>query len=374
MHPSTSAPALPSPDDEFLITERGGYRLVVPSKTKWTWRPEETFWRSVIVDAEGHPVSVGFPKFFNVGEQPDNELRLARAMAEGRVTFTDKLDGSLIIRSVIDGEVVFRTRGTFDGGDAHGPAVRALVARRYPQLLDASLEPERSLLFEFVSPDFTIVIPYPEADLVLLGGTEHRPGGLLPRTYAAELARECRLPLVRHDELPSDLAQMRETVQALTDREGVVASIDDGAELLKVKGARYLAAHAMRFSFVPRRIAEYARERDIREREVFVETLRADGYDWEIAEQTLGAFDLIAGAMREADERLAEAEAFTAAHEGLSRKEFAALAAEQDRTLRPALFMCLDGQVDRARDKLSDGLVRDAVREANRRGLVFSEA
>jgi len=59
----------------------------------------------------------------------------SRAGAEVRVE--EKLDGALIIRSVIGGEVVFCTRGTFDGGE------RGREARRIKAEINELPEGER---------------------------------------------------------------------------------------------------------------------------------------------------------------------------------------------------------------------------------------
>lgn len=363
---------MPGPDAGFNVTERDGLRLISPRKDKYDWSEDERFYRSVVVDGDGRPVSVGLPKFFNAGEHPGDTAALEAALAGGKVWFTEKMDGSLIIRSVVNGDVILRTRGTLDGGTDHGPAVRRLAAERYPQLLDPTLEPDRSLLFEFVSPQFPIIVAYPEPDLVLLGANHNLPGSLLDRPEIEALGADIHVPVAPGHDLPTDLDELLAAVRDWPDREGIVAICDGGQTLVKIKGAKYLAAHALRFAFTPRRVAEFAIEKNLRNEADFVAALRGEGYDWEVADQTKRSFELIRAAWADADQQLEQAQAFVAENRHLSRKDFAAKAVPQG-AIRSTLFSLLDGRDERAAADLRDRLVADAVREANTRGLLLTE-
>src|ERR1051326_7970675 len=154
----------------FIIDEVEGYTFIHPKQTKWDWIEEELPLRSTAVDRQGLVVSSGWPKVFYLGERPANDAKLEADLSSGdEVFFTEKLDGTLIIRSVLpDGRVIFRTRGTWDGGD-YGKLARAIAQDRYPALLDPTLLPEWSLLFEYVGPANLIVIAYAQEDLWFLG-------------------------------------------------------------------------------------------------------------------------------------------------------------------------------------------------------------
>lgn len=354
-------PTLPGADAGFSVTDHGGLRLIVPRKDKFDWAEEERFYRSVVVDGDGRPVSVGFPKFFNAGEHPGDTAALEASLAGGRVWFTEKMDGSLIIRSVVDGQVILRTRGTIDGGTDHGPAVRRLVADRYPQLLDPALEPDRSLLLEFVSPQFPIVLNYAEPDLILLGANRNLPGSLLDRPGVESLGADIRVPVTPAHDLPRELEDLLAAVRDWPDREGVVAICDDGQTLVKIKGAKYLAAHALRFAFTPRRVAEFAVEKGLRSEADFLAAIRNEGYDWEVADEAKRSFETVQVAWADADRQLAQARLFVEEHRHLPRKEFAAMAVAEG-SIRSTLFALLDGKDERAENDLRDRLIEDAVR------------
>lgn len=354
----------PLPEQGFNRRPLGdGRELISPRKDKWTWEPAERRYRSAIICPREGIISQGFPKFDNAGEGQQDTARLYGALAAGEpVWFTEKMDGSLCIRSVIDGQVVLRTRGTHDGGTEHGPAMRALAERLYPALLDPAVEPDHSLLFEFVSPSFQIVVPYADEDLILLGAVGHADGALADRDELGELAERLSVPLVATHELPTDPAQLLAAVSGFDDREGIVARCDSGQVLVKIKSASYLAAHALRFAFSPRRVVEFCAERAIRDEDAFVAALREAGFDWEVGEETRAPFRAYRDALTAADARFAELAAMAEAWADLPRREFAARATPLGQEAK-ILFMLLDGRGERARESLQADLVEAAVRE-----------
>ena len=136
---------------DFLIHEVGEGRVMVhPARSKYEWAEDELSFRSTVLDANGHIASVGWPKFFNQGEWPPHDQVISQELAYGRAVITHKHDGSLIIRSVLsDGRILLRTRGSFDGAE-YGVAAEAVAKAKYPALLDPTVFPQGSLLFEYV--------------------------------------------------------------------------------------------------------------------------------------------------------------------------------------------------------------------------------
>lgn len=134
-------------DEYFRVTEQDKLRLILPKHSaavsNEAWTPDNVWLRSrVELVKNDDTVSQGFGKFFNLGQGPDG-LRvdaqdIVDAIRAGeRVVATHKYDGSCLIRSVYDGKVMFRTRGslmyTF-----HEKAEDeiALFCERYPLLND----------------------------------------------------------------------------------------------------------------------------------------------------------------------------------------------------------------------------------------------
>jgi hypothetical protein len=280
---------LPTEGEGFRFYRHNGLLLVSPGKA-WIslehWQGDRRWFRSCLIDEEeGRIVSLGFPKFHNLYEDPITTAAFERALETGdEIWFTQKIDGTLVIRSVVRGEVIFRTRGTIDGGE-YGSDIRRIVEKRYPLLLDPEFEPESSLLFEFVSPHYRIVILYPQEDLIFLGAVNHRTLTLAKENELRALAAEAGLNLVPSHSLPRSLKELHDEVSSWDIDEGVVCRFADGQEMIKVKSASYLARHRLRFSLTPRSVRETCESLDIRSLDQFEEYLRESGGDWELARE-----------------------------------------------------------------------------------------
>lgn len=335
---------------DFLTNTRGELTLIVPARSKRTWASHERMLRSAVIDTDGRIVSLGFPKFFNWGEDADDTAALTAALNSAEpVTFAEKLDGSLCIRSVIDGDVVLRTRGTLDGGD-HGAPMRSLAESDYPQLLDGSRYGGWSLLCEFTSPEFPIVLSYAEPGLTLLGAVSHEDGRLMSREALVEVGRRLDIPLTPVCVLPRDPDELVAGVAALSGSEGIVASCADGQVLVKVKSASYLRAHALRFALSPRRLAELSLEHDVRDERGLraLITELAGGHEFELEEMALRTFVRVQDARARMDADLAAIEEWVAAHSDLDRREFAAHVGAYAGKTAPLYFSLRDGQRERA--------------------------
>lgn len=308
--------ALPAPERGFRLLRSDGLVLCAPANGEKMraidWREDERIYRSVVVrEEDGSVVSLGFPKFFNFGEheQDTERLRNALASADTAVVHTEKIDGSLVIRSVIDGKVVLRTRGTLDGG-AWKPVLGQLAHDRYPSLLDPDWQSDRSLLFEFVShrPDHQVVLRHEQEQLILVGGITHNDLRVAPLSELVGIAIEGRLDLVPLHELPDDPVELTDAVGAWQGREGIVCRVEghDGVDaLVKMKSAAYLALHRLRFALTARAIREVCTSRDIRSEEQFEQYLAEQGGDWELVQEAKHYVGLFLAARADAEARLA---------------------------------------------------------------------
>jgi hypothetical protein len=228
----------------FMVKEQeeGAYLLVHPSRGKYDWEADELQYRSVILDGKtGRIVSSGWPKFFNQGEWPDFDSAIAAELESGQAVITHKHDGSLIIRSVLpDGRIFFRTRDSFDGGK-FAPLAEAVTRAKYPALLDPTVWPHGSLLFEYVGTGNQIVVRYEgDDDLVLLApaSTATIPSPICVTRSWARVASTHDLHLVEtYDWASGAVSDILQMVQEWNTAEGVVVRSGDGQTLLKVKSA-----------------------------------------------------------------------------------------------------------------------------------------
>ncbi len=238
---------------QFKLVEEEGEVLVIPRKDKFRWGDDELHLRSLVTDRAGNILSAGFPKFFNLGEHPGHDGDFAAAVAAASVTLTEKMDGSLLVADRIAGRARLRTRGQRTLGE-FGPLVEAVVAARYPRLMDfvrtSPLLDDHSLVFEFVSPERAVVLQYPEAALYLLGAIDRAT--VTPRWDDAALAgvsEATGVALPPTHPMGEGLEHTVSAVRGWTGREGVVArfTAPHGApRLLKIKTADYLRLHAYR--------------------------------------------------------------------------------------------------------------------------------
>lgn len=276
---------------EFNITSDNGLNLIHPRKNKWDWDEEEKWFRSVIVDDKGNILSCSFPKFGNYGEFRGDTNKLKKALRDGKtVRFSQKEDGSLCIRSVINGNVILRTRGTLYGGQAsddgtpsYGDRFKKVVKEKYPILLDPLWMNDVTLLFEYVSPDNRVVLSYKESDLVFIGGVYHKPLKLFQWSELKEIANENNLNLVKLHTLPNKPEDIIKEIQTWK-IEGVVARTNDDQTLVKIKSAFYLAHHRMKFQMNYSRLVDIVQTANIENEKNLLDVFKEFDYDWEVLE------------------------------------------------------------------------------------------
>lgn len=250
--------------------------LTIPRKDKFTWTPEERHLRSVVHDARtGEVLSRGFPKFHNFGEVPEEDAETERAFTEGRVVLREKLDGSLIIRDVVDGRVCWRTRGSLGLGEFE-ERVMALVNAGEPWWADPRAYAPDSLLFEYTSPENRIVVRYPSAALTALGRVtpDFRAARAAGYWMGLELWDDpCRFAA-------ADIAHARHIVNTLG--EGVVVACynGNGHKLVKMKSAEYMRLHSLMTECTRAKVFDLL-ERECGSGRGIREVLERAGFDWE---------------------------------------------------------------------------------------------
>lgn len=245
-------------DSGFAVSERGDFILIVPRKTKFKWETHELHLRSLLCRKNGEVVSAGMKKFLNYGEAAWSDAKFHAAMKHpdaSRLRFPEKMDGSLVLVSFIDGHIHMRTRGNHDLGD-FTDAIMQLWYEKYPKALaklamrfqEDGPNGNMTWLFEYVAPDNQIVIRYPDPELFYLGAVDLRTLEFLCGPESNPLD----MPTPKFHELPYEPARCCALVNTWpSDHEGVVAwftAIDDQRiTLTKIKSDAYRRLHTLRF-------------------------------------------------------------------------------------------------------------------------------
>lgn len=294
-------------DREKFSVERGtildGLRVVLVNPTKngvFSWRQEDLHLRSLLLREEtGEVISAGFPKFFNFGEDAASDAVARAAVLARHGSFRQKMDGTLIIRSVIDGHVHFRTRGSIGLGVFEEPVLN-LITARYPELLNPELGKLGSALFEYTAPTNQHVLRYGESTLTALAHVRWSAQyGLLVFETLLEW-ESTRRPASMFFASTSPNVVAHE-VRQLTHEEGYVlwAPLEArpspltwtdlspyGVQLVsyrlsKWKTQWYIDRHGLRSMASPRFIAEYCARYGTYTLDDFKAQLQRDGFDWE---------------------------------------------------------------------------------------------
>jgi hypothetical protein len=239
---------LPS-EEEFFIKDVAiadtACLLIYPKLMGVKWNESNKWFRSSIWTKDAlKPVSLGFRKFTNFGEQPDFEpLDLKKSLK-----FIQKIDGSCLILSKFKGEFIARTRGTADLSTMPNGFELELFKEKYPKLFNTSLlDNERlTLLLEWTTPTNIIVLrESEEPELRLIGAVRHVDYAYYSQSCLDEWAKMWDVPRPKVYEFNS-FGEMQKAVEAFESTEGVVIYGNEDQVLKKVKSLKYLKLHKLK--------------------------------------------------------------------------------------------------------------------------------
>jgi hypothetical protein len=303
--------AFPDPED-FVLRPcvLGGEKcvLIFPKKAGVVWNHQTKYFRSSIWTEDGKLVSASFRKFTNLGEQPEFEpLSLHSSL-----TYVRKIDGSALIISKVNGELVARTRGTHSASIMENGDEIPHLQKKYPKVFQSPLlENGHSLLCEWYSPrNIIIERESSEPELWLTGAVCHENYSYLPQSELNQLALEMEIPRPEHFDYP-DLQTMREHVAQWSTGEGIVIYGNNGQTLKKVKALRYLRLHKLKSELSSRaNLLDYYVSLGLPSYEDFFDTIK-NTFDFELATQLQGEISKVCQAGKQATKLLDHMRQFT---------------------------------------------------------------
>lgn len=276
----------PSTED-FCIKECtiGGVScvLVFPYKMDVEWTEENKYFRSSIWTQDGELVSASFRKFTNLGEKPEFET----LNEDKDIEYIHKIDGSALIISKFNGELIVRTRGTTDASLLENGHEIAFLKEKYSFVFDnAILNSEKAtILCEWFSPKNIIVErEAQEPSLWLTGIIFHRDYSYAKQSDLDTFSDIWKIPRPSRYSF-NTISEMAESVNDWKVGEGIVIYGNDGQVLKKAKSLRYLKLHKIKSQLnSEKNLIEFYVSSGMPDEKDFLKKIE-DTFDWEIAEQ-----------------------------------------------------------------------------------------
>lgn len=191
------------------------------------WAPLTMAARGLVLRDNGDVVARPWPKFFNLGERPDDKLPAETP------ELSKKYDGSLVI--VFFDAVRWRavTRGCWEN-------VQTKYAEEWLKVHGFKLDEYRTYLFELVAPWNRIVVHYPKDDMILLGMVETSTARDFSYAETRQEAMNIGLTPVEFEVKPIESLNLEDP--AIKNEEGFVARFSNGFRV-KLKYRQYLYLH-----------------------------------------------------------------------------------------------------------------------------------
>lgn len=200
------------------------------------WDKYSMMCRGLTIDSDGEIVTRPFDKFFNLGEYEESLEELSKKHG-GIKKIVEKMDGSLIIVSVLGDDVIVSSRGSFT-------SEQAIFARTL--LADIGFDKNTkyhdkvTYLFEIIYPENRIVVNYNyRTELVFLGARETKTGNHLYNTGFDKIFST-----------PKNYLKMQSHVD---NKEGYVIIFNDEMRV-KIKFDEYVRLHRIMTGFSERRV------------------------------------------------------------------------------------------------------------------------
>jgi len=269
-------------------------KLIFPNKIDIKWTDDNKIFRSSVWTKEGELISASWKKFTNLEEQPDFEP----LDINGDLEYLHKLDGSTLIITKFQGNLIHRTRRTIDASFLENGDEIEFLKKKYPKAFDNELlnSEEYSILTEWYSPKNVIVErEAKEPTLWLTGIIKHSDYSYLSQKELDSIANDLELERPKIYQF-NTLNEMKENVETWQKGEGIVVYGNNGQILKKIKSLKYLQLHRIKSHLSSvNNLVEYYVEHGMPSYEVFYKKIETE-FDFEIAEQIKDSLQKISDA------------------------------------------------------------------------------
>lgn len=324
--------------------------LVNPALQGTSWNQENKYLRSVIYRKSDYKVlSSGLMKFTNYLENPEH-FPPPQDLEDSWVI--DKIDGSLLILSFVNGQLNMRTRGTASYVTLENNKDFEIALEKYP-LIEPWIKNHSnlSLLFEIVTPNQKIVLDYPEIDLFLIGAmnkeTLELENQITLNSYAMEMC--VSRPKTYHFD---NLSELIYTIKNAKGIEGCCLYKKGG--IWKIKSDFYLKLHSFKSNATPKNILELYAYQNYPKFDDFKNYI-INNFDFECWKMVDGLVTQVCVFKKEVDLDIKDAQKFVDANKSLTDKEFALRVLDKD--WKSIAFSLRKGE------ELPDRLIKNKIKE-----------
>jgi len=200
--------------------------------------------RGLILDSSGNVIARPYKKFFNYKELegrddlPEHIRQLSEWEDDEEYTVYEKVDGSLIIMFMYEGELVIASSGSFVSDHVEkATELFNKMLKRQQKALKELMSMKMTLLFELVSPKFQIVVHYPKEELILHGVIDNIKGGLDSSDFSVYFIKQ-RFGVLTAETFNFTKEELEKAQTDLKDVEGFVVRFESG-KMLKIKTEDY---------------------------------------------------------------------------------------------------------------------------------------
>lgn len=336
--------------------------LIHPQDMGVTWTAENLIFRSSIWSEDGLPVSLGFRKFFNLTEQPD---LIPDPENLHNVKIREKIDGSCLIVSCFNGELIARTRGTIDAKNLDNGFEIDELKKKYPKAFANNFiaKGDYSLIFEWVSPLNVIVLRYgDEPDMYLTGAIKHEDYSYATQDELEKIGQAIEVKTTPFYTFNSWI-EMLATVEHFKGKEGICIYYNHGQDIKKVKGLEYLSLHAFKSAISLKNCVEMFLQFGKPDYNAFLDRIEKD-FDFECRNMAIPLVSKVCDAHEEAKKIIEGIKQFIKPLFSLPRKEAAEkVFASYGKTIRSSCaFKLLDGK--EIEDKMMKTLIFQKLGES----------
>lgn len=226
--------------------------------------------RGIVFNSSGKCISRPFHKFFNTGENEDNQVYHLKGK---QFEILEKRDGSMLTPVLVNGEIFWKTKKSFYSDVAVEAAknVPENVNRFARYCINVGL----TLIFEYTSQLNKVVINYSDTpEFVLLAVRDNSHGGYWPYEDMCEVAAICNIKVIQ--KFDKTLEQCLSEVDTLINFEGWCLRDTSTGFYCKLKTAWYLRNHRAQTELRERDVADMIIDETIDD---IKSALALDGFD-----------------------------------------------------------------------------------------------